>query len=381
VNRIFLALNLYDLLFVTTIVIGLVFALLLCFTRRINRKANIFLGLSVLVIVFWMTWVLAIDIRLGEYFPYWSWLPLQYSLALGPAIYFYVRRLVQPNTIFKAIDLWHFTPVVVELVIQLLQIVESRRTHKPTYNTAIFRDINPLLQLLALVSVVSYLVSSTHLLKQFQRDLNNSFSDEKVYQYRWLRRLLIILGVLWLLWIPFDTIDFIFYDYNLGLNSYYPLYLALAAIAIWISAEAFLRPEVITVEMHLPAKNSDRQMPDQALLERADWLKRQVEMNLFYLDPALSLRTLAEQLNIHPNELSRIANSGLGKSFNDFINEFRIQAVIKKMQDPSFEAITLLGIAFDSGFNSKTTFNRTFKEITGKTPAAYKRTLQTGAIV
>lgn len=376
-----LDINFYDLVFLGTIFVGLTFVLLLVFTKRINRKANIFLGLSLLTIVLWMVWVLAIDIRLGNYFPHWSWLPLQYSLTLGPLIYFYVLRLTQPQQVFKIRDLWHFSPLLLEQGVQLLQVIESRSTQHPTYDTAVFNQFNPVLQLFALISVISYSLVSLRLLKKFHQQLKENFSDASFYQYRWLRRLLIVFGLLWLSWIPFVAVDFIFYQYNLGISSYYPLYLGLAAIIIWISAEAFLRPELVLVKISPPLKSVLPAMPDEELLERGDWLRKQVEQNLFYLDAGLSLRSLADELDIHPNEISRITNLALGKSFSDFINEYRVQAVKKKMQDPAFDIITLLGIAYDSGFNSKTTFNRTFKQFTGKTPVAYKESLKTGAIL
>ena len=85
--------NAYDLFFVATIVVGLAFGALLIFTRRLNQSANRFLGLAVLTITAWMAWVLAIDTRLGQYLAHWSWVPLQYSLTLGPLIYLYVRKL------------------------------------------------------------------------------------------------------------------------------------------------------------------------------------------------------------------------------------------------------------------------------------------------
>ena len=89
--------NLYDVAFLGTIFIGLTFIWLLWFTKRVNRAANRFLALALLVIVLWMFRVLAIDIRLGAYFPHWSWLPLQFSLALGPLIYFYVLKITRPE--------------------------------------------------------------------------------------------------------------------------------------------------------------------------------------------------------------------------------------------------------------------------------------------
>src|SRR5258708_25402324 len=69
-------------------------------------------------------------------------------------------------------------------------------------------------------------------------------------------------------------------------------------------------------------------------------------------------------------------NVALGKNFNDFINEYRIREVARKMQDPAYDRITLLGIAYDCGFNSKTTFNRAFRQMTGKSPAEYKNYLK-----
>jgi len=107
--------------------------------------------------------------------------------------------------------------------------------------------------------------------------------------------------------------------------------------------------------------------------EKGRRLKEAVAANRLYEDAELTLATLAAKLMIHPHDLSRIINVGLEKNFSDFINEFRVREVARKMQDPAFDNLTLLGIAYESGFNSKTTFNRVFKEITGKTPAEYKK--------
>ncbi|MFB9842529.1 ABC transporter permease [Mucilaginibacter ginsenosidivorans] len=112
------------------------------------------------------------------------------------------------------------------------------------------------------------------------------------------------------------------------------------------------------------------------LIQRGYWLRHQMKVNRFYLDAELSLNSLAKELGISIHELSRIVNTGLRKNFNDFVNEFRIQDVARKMKDPAYDRMTLLGIAYDCGFNSKTTFNRAFKQITGKNPAEYKAVLK-----
>ncbi len=101
-----------------------------------------------------------------------------------------------------------------------------------------------------------------------------------------------------------------------------------------------------------------------------------METNLYYQDPELSLGSLAEKLGMHPHELSKVINTVFKKSFNDFINEYRVRDVVSKMQGPAYAHFTLLGIAFESGFNSRSTFNRIFRQITGKSPQEYMAKLK-----
>lgn len=90
-----------------------------------------------------------------------------------------------------------------------------------------------------------------------------------------------------------------------------------------------------------------------------------------YLDPDLSLRSLADQIDIHPNQLSWLLNESLGKNFNEFINHYRIETFKSISKDPKNSNITIMGLAYDSGFNSKTVFNTYFKKETGLTPIQF----------
>jgi hypothetical protein len=84
------------LVFLGTIFIGLTFALQLWFTKKVSRSANRFLALALITIVLWIVRMVGIDMELGTHFPHWSWLPLQFSLALGPLIFFYVLKTTRP---------------------------------------------------------------------------------------------------------------------------------------------------------------------------------------------------------------------------------------------------------------------------------------------
>ncbi len=93
-----------------------------------------------------------------------------------------------------------------------------------------------------------------------------------------------------------------------------------------------------------------------------------------FLNPDLSLRSLAKQLDIHPNQLSWLLNDGFGKNFNAFINHYRVLAFKRFALDPANENITVMALAYDSGFSSKTVFNTYFKTETGITPKEFLKT-------
>ena len=95
-----------------------------------------------------------------------------------------------------------------------------------------------------------------------------------------------------------------------------------------------------------------------------------------YLDPDLSLRSLAAQIDIHPNELSWLLNERMGKNFSEFVNHYRVEAFKQLAQSPENAQLTLSGLAYESGFNSKTVFNTYFKKQTGLTPKQYLKELQ-----
>jgi len=75
---------------------------------------------------------------------------------------------------------------------------------------------------------------------------------------------------------------------------------------------------------------------------------------------------------IPTHQLSRVINEHFGRNFFDFINGYRVAEVKRKILDPAYAHFSLLGIAFESGFNSKSAFNRVFKKITGQTPSQFK---------
>jgi putative ABC transport system permease protein len=228
-NQYIFHIDLYDLVFLGAIFIGLNFSLLLWFTKRTNRSANRFLGLALFIIVLWMISILGIDIGLGTYFPHWSRVPLQFSLALGPLIFFYVLKITRPEYKFNPKDLLHFGPLLLELGAQLAS-----------------QQLNSILPWLAFISIIVYLYRSHQLIESFYRGLKfNEVSDRYRNELRWLHRLLTAFGLLWVLWIPYTLADYFYYHHQLGIHTYYPLYLLLMVMVIWMAAKVHLRSVAI----------------------------------------------------------------------------------------------------------------------------------------
>jgi AraC-like DNA-binding protein len=97
-----------------------------------------------------------------------------------------------------------------------------------------------------------------------------------------------------------------------------------------------------------------------------------MQKSRIYLDPDLSLEVLATRMKMSRHHLTQLLNERVEKNFYSFINEYRIGEAIDRLNDPSLQ-VNILSLAFDCGFNSKSSFNNYFKKITGTTPTAYRK--------
>lgn len=100
-------------------------------------------------------------------------------------------------------------------------------------------------------------------------------------------------------------------------------------------------------------------------------LDKMMEEEKPFLEPDLSLRGLAEKMSLPPNHLSQLLNEGFDKNFAEFVNTYRLEDFKERVADPSQRNLTILALAYESGFNSKTVFNTFFRKVMGKTPRAY----------
>jgi AraC-like DNA-binding protein len=146
-----------------------------------------------------------------------------------------------------------------------------------------------------------------------------------------------------------------------------------------VEKEQPTQPEAAEPLPETPENGEEKEKYKRSGLKEEDaeiYLKRLLsfmEQEKPYLDAELTIQDLSAKINISKHHLTQILNNHLGKNFFTFVNEYRIDEVKRKLADPAFDHLTILGIAFDCGFNSKSSFNNIFKQYTGYTPSEYKK--------
>jgi AraC-like DNA-binding protein len=326
-----------------------------------NKQSNRFLALLIFTIALWLIdHFLRISTIYGQnadlYF-----LPIFYSFAFGPLIYFHVKSLVNQSFTFQRKDFLHFIPVIFQAGLYLF-LTTKDYSFKNWYWLNIHQWITYKIEFDGtFISMLVYLILSIRLLKNYQIYVENNFSETSKIRLNWLKIILIILVILCVQWlveiILRDFFNLYFnYDYSIQILGIMALTLAVGGIRQANLSEVNFE-EDITQKTHIQIDNQ--------ILEQ---IKLGMDKQKLYLNPTLTLSEFAKELKLNPKIVSQQINTGLGKSFNDFVNEYRVEEVKKRFNSSDLERLTILGIAYESGFNSKTTFNRIFKDFTGLAP-------------
>jgi len=145
-----------------------------------------------------------------------------------------------------------------------------------------------------------------------------------------------------------------------------------------IFIEPIANTEKIDNDNSEPAKNTTREKQSESSLSETKYkrLLKFMEDEHPYLDNEVTIYSLAAQMKLPPYILSQLINQHSGKNFFDFINHYRVEQVKGKIRDQSHYSQTLLAIALDCGFNSKSSFNRVFKKMTDQTPREFVKSLE-----
>lgn len=340
------------------------FAAALLWFAPTNRQANRILAVLIACIAFWLIdafWRLA-----GVYSqnPNLYFSPIYYSLAFGPLLYFYVRSLVSPEFRLQRKHLWHFIPVALQAGLYGYLFFQNY-AFRLWYWESVHRPYTYRLEFDGTwISLLIYTYFSYRAVRNYQNWLEDNYSQTEQIKLNWLKVLLLLLaalGVQWLAELLLRDIWDIYYAYDLS-------HWLLALLVLAMAVAGLYQSSLAGVQYRETQEPKIRIEPEARILEK---IKQALEIDQLYLNPTLTLNELASALQLPPKLVSQHINVGFGQSFNDFVNAYRVQEVKRRIQAGNLQQMTLLGIAFESGFNSKTSFNRVFKRMTGMAPSAY----------
>lgn len=307
-------------------------------------------------------------------------IPLAFILrmALGPLIYFYTRSLVYGDKKLTSKDPLHFLPILLDMqpqIIYLLYItgilsipLVQNFYFLPSTQTFLFRQ-SVLSNIPSFLSLVIYSGVSYNMARKAIADPGLSFY--KLADLKWLKNLLHLVFALIVIWL-----FTILLTYVSGWN-HYILYLPATLFIYWLGMSTYLRQSKMSENDILEYNKPPAKIyfTDEEAKKYQQQLIVLMENEFLYLNPLLSLDILAERVSLNERSLSNLLNQHLGKSFNDFVNEYRVEEAKRKLADPASRQFTIAAIAFDCGFNSLATFQRCFKQFTGITPSQYQKSL------
>jgi AraC-like DNA-binding protein len=305
--------------------------------------------------------------------------PLTGILFIGPALYFYARSLTNREFRFNYRHAWHFVPGTLFIFINSLVFFGIATADDPPahgFVISLFSIISTAENLLAISLSFYYIVLSVKLIRGHEVWVYQHFSTTSRKSLQWLRNLVISLSLVWIIWLFAVVINIFTHDFILTYLSSYPFQIATSVIIFWIGYVGFIHGEIFSMEISFEKKiNSLKptiKKEPETNTEVKNALLKAMESDKLFLIPDLSLAMLAHQLNITQKNISQALNNDLKRNFHDFINEYRVEEVKKRLVDPSFDHFTILAVAMDSGFNSKSSFNRIFMKITGMSPKQFR---------
>lgn len=364
---------------VLSIIILFQLTLLVFFLATINRgrkSSNRLLAIFfVLLIMNILDGVLA---YYGVYTRYPSFAHLEdgFVFLLGPVIYFYTLSIVYRDLKFHRSDLAHAIPfIVVTLAYQLFYHLQTDQFQRMIQDAIVEQSLPPLFYaaiFLVYIHVGVYIFSSFREIARYRLKIREKFSSIDRINLDWLTYMLWSMVIILSLSLAYTLLPAI------GLKEYFRYIFALVFLVMFIFINGVVwkglrQPEIFAgVESEpQPEKRSKDQLTDRERTAiQAALLSAMAQKT--YLDPELSLDSLADGLGYSPRKVSQVMNDDFNQNFFDYINTYRIREAEQRLRDSPDPKLTVLEVMYACGFNSKSSFNTIFKQKTGLTPSAYR---------
>jgi len=304
----------------------------------------------------------------------------------GPFLYFYVQTLASSNQRFTWKQLSHLLPFIIfnlYILVSSFQTVASEKLNIERLSG----EFNPPLVflfflILTALSGTIYFILTIRLFRKLDIKIFNNYSYSTDIDLKWLRWLVLLFGIIWTILVSVTMIHHVFKMFSMVFCTD-GLFLSLSAFVILIGYFGLKQKVIFSNDVIEESRVSSKPMTKYAgsrlteseAKQYAEKLSKYMKSSKPYLNPELTLSQLAGELGISSHFLSQVINEKLELNFFDFINGYRVEEFKERTSNPNYSNFSLLGIALECGFNSKSAFNRIFKQKTGLTPSQFKKTL------
>lgn len=378
-----LYLIIYLILTILGFVQGIILVIGLVFKKQSQHSqiAIVFLILLILTLALENLRISILNSGIYQQYPLFALFTISFGIAQGPLVWLYQSFFLQSEKRFKKMDALHFVPVFmvtlyhspsVWVILENTWTLEGMVRISALVTSFQLQGFLPI-QLLTALSITIYLGFSLKVYITYQVQFKNHSSQP--FAYRWLGHFLRFYAGLLIYFFLVTIIDIFIFSYDLSVVFYYPVNLGITILVYWIGYQnwIFQMPSLPKIEEEIEGKIAPNFEPEMKLL------KVFMQEEKPYLNPELTLKILAQETSISPKKLTQVLNQGFGKNFFEFINSYRVEEVKKRIIIGETEQFTLLAIAYESGFNSKSAFNRIFKEQTGMTPRQFQKSQSTAS--
>jgi AraC-like DNA-binding protein len=345
------------LLSVIAIFQTLLMATYLFIQKKGNSNSRIVLAILLIAFGVFLTGTILLLFHQSRTIIYFGHLANLTVFLAAPLLYFYYFSLTQPFFKFKYSMLMHALPFVIILFIMIYEIVIK------TNSKFVFNYYGIALLSILFLQGIFYLLA---IYKERTRLKERKVDSEKVKWFSILFRSILLVFVLklllFVLWNIFGLVDVCMF--------FTGIFFILSFIIInMLVLYGLFNPDVLIHYVKYQGYSKNANINEEVYKN----LQQLILEKKIYVDSLLNLERLGRVLNITEKQLSQLINENSGCNFNDFVNQYRIKEAQRLILDNNMNKSNILQIAYDVGFNSKSTFNTAFKKFTGITPSEYKR--------
>lgn len=391
--------NFYSSLLLITFSQGIIYSILILKKAiQTSSKPDYWLSLFVfLCSLFIAPWMLGFAGWYDNqpYRNFMFYVPFQHLLFIGPVLFFYIQSLLNPSFRMDKKQFIHLIPEILYLLyIFGIFIYDKFIFGKPYfYENGMDKDFDSWHQYLGFISMLIYLILSIKYYSNYRKLIVQITSNADAVLFTWIRKYLFAFLAMILLKIVAELLATIYPEYTNYVSGWW-FYLLYSIILYYIAITGYSNVIVTKIGYQMSVFDAkpillldENQIKNEDLIDITNsdlkieitseimaWkikIETLIQSEKLYQNPELSLTEIAKKLESNSSIISKAINQGFGMNFNDLINNYRIEAVKEMFQIGEHKKSTLLGIAYDCGFNSKATFNRSFKKNTGQTPKEF----------